>query len=132
MTLARTMSQTKSTFHSIEEIHFILMAVRVTFPAILVLQWPFIRHTVYSKYHSIMIPVIQIFTEELTNGYFVAKTVVKRFDNFTVINMHKCKSGSIISSVFVCDGNFDCGESDTGDEDNCTCKVVDEAKEKKV
>ena len=45
--------------------------------------------------------------------------------------MHKCKGGSIISSVFICDGNFDCGESDTSDEDNCTCKVLDEAKEKK-
>ena len=34
MTLAGTISETKSTFHSVKEIHCILVAVKVTFPAI--------------------------------------------------------------------------------------------------
>ena len=45
--------------------------------------------------------------------------------------MHKCRSGSVISSIFLCDGNFDCGENDTSDEENCTCIYAAEAEKKK-
>ena len=113
------------------EIQFILLAVKVTFPPILKLQGPFIKHTFYNKYHNVLIPNSHFSPEEKSNGYFVTKTKNNKMsDDFIHLIVHKCRSGGIIAIHFLCDENFDCGADDTSDEDNCICKDTDEVKMK--
>ena len=132
MSLDAVTLQSQSEINSMREIYFILVAIKVTFPPILKVQWPFIKHTSYNKYHNVIIPTTQFLTKNLSNGYFIKKTkLIQMFDESVVLNMHKCASGTIISGVYLCDKTFDCGQNDTSDEDNCICKDTDEAKDKK-
>ena len=76
----------------------------------------------YSKYEP---------TKEST-GYLVKKyKVIKIATTIIYNNIYKCKSGSTISSLSICNGVLDCGESDTSDEEGCTCTNHDQVEEMK-
>ena len=114
-------------FKNITRLLPILLAAKMAISPILSLGYndhttvyQFEFNTFLQKYISTSIS----FNVEIYQGYQVCHT--KSLKSQVGISGFTCKFGIIISSLFICDGVYDCPNADASDEEYCQCNSTEE------
>ena len=110
-----------SSLNSMKEFYFIILAVKY-FPKLLSPGRNKMKILYYIRYFNTIKMYIKYETTKDSVGYLVTKAIAIQNINATVFgNVYLCTNGQSISSLYLCDGIFDCGSSDKSDEEGCTC-----------
>ena len=113
--------QSYLSFNSMKEFDFIILTVKY-FPKLLSPEKNRMTVLYYIRYFNTIKMYIKYKTVEDSVGYLVTKAIAIQNVNATVFgNVYVCANGQYISSLYLCDGIFDCGSSDKSDEEGCMC-----------
>ena len=90
------------------------------FPNILSIEKNSLRVFYYIRYFNSIKMYSKYQPVKENTGYIIKKyKTIKTLKTIIYNNIYQCKSGSTISSLCICNGVFDCGKSDTSDEEGC-------------
>ena len=115
---------------NVKQLEVLFIAINVEFEAILQMDCDnqeIIHHIKYKRYFSLIKYLTYNLTKNAAKGFFVLRKPGTRINVHVrpvSSNMFNCKFGSIISAIFICDGNVDCGENDNSDEALCNCTTL--------
>ena len=76
----------------------------------------------YKAFSNIFLWTKRHFHKDQTNALVIEKEYSDQY-NINKNNVFICKSGTLISNIYICDGKGDCPEDVPSDEINCSCNI---------